>query len=380
MEIEAFAVANLVAKMEEGKLDTAPLWTDIKTFDGKPFRGLVDVLSGGFPCPPFSHASGENRKADQDPRHLFPSILNVIQDTQPRVVFLENVEGIISAKLKGKHWSDPAGTSVLLHVCRELERRGYKTTWGIFSAAEVGAPMQRKRVFICGVADPDNSGGEQDRLTSQLRASGLEQSSSHRRPSEEGETPEGREEALANASSEGSQGRIPEREDSERQGEHGHAGRSSKRIPTRWPARPAEPQHEWEEPRVVANANSRRLAKKRGDNGQVPEVQEEPRQEQRAVVSGGKGSAMGNTESGKDNQRESRDLGEKEFKGSGGNAASGDASGWSIEPKLDGTTDGSGSGVDATANRLDRLRLIGNGVVVDTASRAFVTLIEELGG
>jgi DNA (cytosine-5)-methyltransferase 1 len=352
VEIEAFAVANLVAKMEEGKLDTAPLWTDIKTFDGKPFRGLVDILSGGFPCPPFSHASGENRKADQDPRHLFPSILNVIQDTQPRVVFLENVEGIISAKLKGDEWDDPAGTSVLLHVCRELERRGYKTTWGIFSAAEVGAPMQRKRVFICGVADPDNSGGQQDRLTSQLRASGPEQSPSHRWPSHEGEAPEGREEALANASSEGSQGRIPEREDSERQGEHGHAGRSSKCVPTRWPARPGTCQNEWEEPRVVAQ-------KLRGDNP---------------------ASAMGNAEGGKDNQRESRDLGEKEFKGSGGNAASGDASGWSIEPKLDGTTDGTTSGVDAIANRVDRLRLIGNGVVVDTASRAFATLIEELGG
>ena len=153
VEIEAFACANLVAKMEAGALDQAPLWTDIKTFDGKPFRGLVDILSGGFPCPPFSHASGENRKADQDPRHLFPSILNVIQDTQPRVVFLENVEGIISAKLKGEQWSDPAITPVLLHVCRELERRGYKTAWGIFSAEEVGAPMSRKRVFICGVAD-----------------------------------------------------------------------------------------------------------------------------------------------------------------------------------------------------------------------------------
>jgi len=335
VEIEAFACANLVTKMEAGELDTAPVWTNVKTFDGKPFRGLVDILSGGFPCQPFSVAAGEKRKADEDPRHLFPSILNVIQDTQPRVVFLENVEGIISAKLKGDEWADPAGTPVLLHVCRELERRGYKTAWGIFSAEEIGAPMQRKRVFICG---------------------------------------------MANAISSRPQRWLPAREDSERQGEHGHAGRSSKRIPTRWPSRPGTDQHGWEEPRVVANANSRRLAEKPGNNGQVPSLQEEPRQEQRAVISGGEGSAMGNAEGGQDDQREPRDMGEEESKGSSGNTASGDASGGSIEPKLDGTINGFASGLDATANRVDRLRLIGNGVVPDTASRAFVTLIEELDG
>ncbi|MDG2214840.1 MAG: DNA cytosine methyltransferase [Verrucomicrobiota bacterium] len=294
VEIEAFACANLVTKMEAGELDTAPVWTNVKTFDGKPFRGLVDILSGGFPCPPFSHASGDKRKADQDPRHLFPSILNVIQDTQPRVVFLENVEGIISAKLKGDEWSDPAGTPVLLHVCRELERRGYKTAWGIFSAEEIGAPMQRKRVFICGVADS---------FSPML------------------------------------QGWLPEREDSERQGEHGYAGRSSKRIPTRWPARPGTCQNEWEEPRVVGNA-----------------------------------------EGGQDDQREPRDLGEEESKGSSGHTAFGDASGRSIEPELDGTINGFARGLDATANRVDRLRLLGNGVVVSTAEVALRTLLDELSG
>ncbi len=105
VEIEAFAVANLVAKMEEGELDQAPIWTNLKTFDGKPFRGLVDILSGGFPCQPFSCASGDKRKGDEDPRHLFPYIKNAIQVIQPPLVFLENVEGIISSKLKGDDWS-----------------------------------------------------------------------------------------------------------------------------------------------------------------------------------------------------------------------------------------------------------------------------------
>ena len=146
VEIEAFAVANLVAKMETGELDAAPVWTNLKTLPLEVFRGNVSIVSGGFPCQPFSAAG--TRNADDDPRHLFPYIKNAISTIRPEWVFLENVEGIISAKLKSDGWSDPVGTPVLLHVIRELERVGYQCAWGVFSAAEVGAPHQRKRVFI----------------------------------------------------------------------------------------------------------------------------------------------------------------------------------------------------------------------------------------
>lgn len=66
---------------------------------------------------------------------------------------MENVEGILSSKLKGQDWSDPEHTPVLLHILRELERLGYKATAGLFSASETGAPHQRKRVFILGVSN-----------------------------------------------------------------------------------------------------------------------------------------------------------------------------------------------------------------------------------
>ncbi len=291
VEIEAFAVANLVAKMEASELDTAPVYSDVKTFDGKPFRGLVDILSGGFPCQPFSCAGKQN--GDDDPRHLFPSILNVIRDTQPRVVFLENVEGIISAKLKGDQWADPTSTPVLLHVCRELERRGYEATWGVFSAAEVGAPHQRKRVFI-----------------------------------------------MANSGSTRAEAWLPEPQ----QWQEGHTEITDDCSDRRWPNSPGSQQHEWEEPRVVGNTNgNEQTPKERGDNGQVPQVQEEQGQEQCASVSGG-------------------------------------ASRRKAEPELGGATDGTASGMDATASRVDRLRLLGNGVVVETAVRAFLTLHKELDG
>lgn len=149
VEIEAFAISNLVAKIEGGYLDTAPIYSDLKTFPWRRFRGRVDIVSGGFPCQPFSSAG--LRTGAEDPRHLFPYILEGLRELgRPPFVFLENVEGIISSRLKGDRWADPEGTPVLLHVLRELERVGYDATAGVFSAREIGAPHQRKRVFILG--------------------------------------------------------------------------------------------------------------------------------------------------------------------------------------------------------------------------------------
>lgn len=132
VEIEAYAIANLVNKMETGKLDPAPIYTDLKTFPSEIFRDKVSVITGGYPCQPFS-AAGERKGAD-DPRHLWPFIREHIRTIRPTRVFFENVEGHISLGLST--------------VISDLEEDNYRSTWGIFSAREVGAPHQRKRVFI----------------------------------------------------------------------------------------------------------------------------------------------------------------------------------------------------------------------------------------
>jgi len=207
VEVEAYAIANLCDKMQTGALVPAPVWTDLKTFNFSAFRESMEqgILSGGFPCQPFSSAG--LRKATEDPRHLFPYILEGIKQCRPAIVFLENVEGIISAKTG-------EGESVLKYVLRSLEKVDYRVTAGLFSAAEVGAPHQRKRVFI--LANADGCGGREDREQSELRTVGIEQPP------------------------EGTRLRVDQREDGQEwQG-------------NQWPSAPNEDQHEWEEPRTIS--------------------------------------------------------------------------------------------------------------------------------
>ena len=132
VEIEDFAIANLVAKMESGELAPAPIYTDLKTFPASYFRGKVDIFIGGYPCQPFSVA-GKGLGKD-DPRHLWPYLLEHIRAVNPVRCLWENVTGHIHKGLE--------------EVVEDLEGEGYRATWGIFSAAEVGAKHRRERIFI----------------------------------------------------------------------------------------------------------------------------------------------------------------------------------------------------------------------------------------
>ena len=146
VEIEAFAVANLVDKMEKERLRPCPIYTNLKTFPYEEFRGKVDIMSFGFPCQPFSSAG--KKRGVEDERHLFPYLAEGIRVMQPRIVLAENVLGILSCKTAD-------GEPVLKYVGRTLEEMGYSVEIGIFSASEVGLPHQRKRVFICGISNTE---------------------------------------------------------------------------------------------------------------------------------------------------------------------------------------------------------------------------------
>ena len=116
-------------------------YEDVTKFEATKYRGRIDVLSGGFPCQPFSQAG--KRKGTEDSRHLWPAMLEVIRGVSPRWVVGENVYGITS-------WSDGL---VFEQVCTDLEDAGYEITPYILPACGVNAPHQRSRVFFIAYAN-----------------------------------------------------------------------------------------------------------------------------------------------------------------------------------------------------------------------------------
>ncbi|MEM1024763.1 MAG: DNA cytosine methyltransferase, partial [Myxococcota bacterium] len=111
-----------------------PIWDDVTTFDGRPWRGAVDLVTAGFPCQPWSSA-GRRRGTDDD-RWLWPEILRVVSEVRPALVFLEN-----SPRL------DVRG------VRSTLRALGYRSKATRARAEDVGAPHRRERVFILAYAN-----------------------------------------------------------------------------------------------------------------------------------------------------------------------------------------------------------------------------------
>ena len=131
VEREAAAAATLVARMEDEALDRAPIWDDLTTFDGRPFRGRVDLVSSGLPCQPYSVA-GKQRGHD-DERALWPHFVRITRECEPALVFIENVPAF------RKHFEP---------VWRELRGMGFE--WApplLETASESGAPHIRQRFF-----------------------------------------------------------------------------------------------------------------------------------------------------------------------------------------------------------------------------------------
>ena len=90
---------SLSCGMADGSIHPAPIWSDIRTFDGKPWRGVVDCVAGGIPCQPFSVAG--KRRGTADERHLWPDVLRIVRECGPSVVFIENVGGSVRGPRRG---------------------------------------------------------------------------------------------------------------------------------------------------------------------------------------------------------------------------------------------------------------------------------------
>jgi len=148
VEREAFACAQLVSAMEAGHLHQAPIWSDAKSFDGRRWRGCVDGLIGGIPCQ--GHSLAGKKRGSLDERDLWSPTRRIIVQARPWFVLIENVGGMLSP---GD--DDIAGAE---RVWRDLRKLGFAVEGGLFTAAEVGASHERERIFILGVADSNGDG------------------------------------------------------------------------------------------------------------------------------------------------------------------------------------------------------------------------------
>lgn len=145
VEWEAYPQAVLEARIRDGHLDAAPIFGDIRSFvrDGwaRRYRGRVDLVSAGFPCPAFSVAGKRHGGADE--RNMWPATRDVLRDVRPRFAFLENVPGLLSVG------DGPGSTRRYFGtVLGDLAALGMDAVWTVLGADDVGAPHRRKRLWI----------------------------------------------------------------------------------------------------------------------------------------------------------------------------------------------------------------------------------------
>ena len=111
-------------------------YDDIRNFDGKKYEGTIDIISGGFPCQPFSVAG--NRKGTDDDRYLWPEMLRIITEIKPKYIVGENVAGLLTME-NGK---------TIERILSDLEIAGYKTEIYLIPACSIGAWHKRERIWI----------------------------------------------------------------------------------------------------------------------------------------------------------------------------------------------------------------------------------------
>ena len=134
VENDPYAQGVLMSRMRDGGLDAAPIFEDVRTFRGTSLRGSIDVVSGGFPCQDLSVA-GKQAGIEAGARSgLWKEFARIIREVAPRFVCVENVPGLLFSGMG--------------RVLGDLAEMGFDAQWQVLSAAGVGAPHLRERVFI----------------------------------------------------------------------------------------------------------------------------------------------------------------------------------------------------------------------------------------
>jgi DNA (cytosine-5)-methyltransferase 1 len=135
VELDPFASSVLCARQNEGCLTPFPIWDDVRTFDGKPWRGIVDVISGGFPCQDIS-CTGKGAGITGKKSGLWKEFARIIGEVRPRYVFVEN-SPMLTVRGLGS-------------VLGDLAALGFDANWGVLGAIDAGAPHRRERIWIVG--------------------------------------------------------------------------------------------------------------------------------------------------------------------------------------------------------------------------------------
>ena len=141
VEWEPYAACVLAARQNDGLLPSFPIWDDVQTFDGRPWRGVAQVISGGFPCQDISIA-GKGDGLDGERSGMWKQMARIICEVGPEYVFVENSPMLVSRGLGA--------------VLGDLSSMGFNAKWGIVGAKDVGANHQRDRIWI--VAHSNSNG------------------------------------------------------------------------------------------------------------------------------------------------------------------------------------------------------------------------------
>ena len=133
VEWEEYPASVLCARQNDKILPTFPIWDDVRTFDGRPWRGIVDVVSGGFPCQDISVA-GNGDGLDGERSGMWREMARIIGEVRPSYAFVENSPMLVTRGLE--------------RVLADLTAMGYDSRWGVVSAADIGAKHKRERIWI----------------------------------------------------------------------------------------------------------------------------------------------------------------------------------------------------------------------------------------